>query len=558
MTLVRLTAYLCTYLAYSTPVFAQCAHVNYSWTGAFGQTAPRAISTDPLGDIFLTGYFGGMQDFDPSAAIDQHASNGIVDGFVTKLRSDGSYAWTYAVGGIGHDEAAAAITASDYVFLVGNFAGTVDFDPGPVVDEYTAPPGVSNPFITMLHADGSYVATRRLDWPRVGVRGAVSVPGAWQIALVGGYYGPVDFNPGPAEDVHFGLGVFVSTLGLDGSYGWTRTFGSTGFEGGTGIAADPAGNVVITGTFRGAVDFDPGPAFDVHRQVGGIEDIFVTKFYSDGSYAWTRTSPADFDSDIGQVAVDEAGNAYFSGCFSTTIDFDPTDGVDVRVPTPTVPPSISPHDIFVTQLHADGSYGWTYTAGGDGIDLGKAVATTADSVFVVGWFYHTMDFDPGPGVDEHTAAGGNADGFLLELARNGSFRWAKTWGGSGPDGVADLAVDGEGNLIIWGGLAALVDGPTDADPTCSVDDVWLAAGQSVAFVTKFLCADPGDFDLDGDVDLADMARFQTCFTGPDAPRCSPGCDAFDIASNDPASSGVDNAIDLADFDALAPLLTGPQ
>jgi len=29
-------------------------------------------------------------------------------------------------------------------------------------------------------------------------------------------------------------------------------------------------------------------------------------------------------------------------------------------------------------------------------------------------------------------------------------------------------------------------------------------------------------------------------------------------SADPASSGVDNTIDLADFAALAPLLTGPQ
>jgi len=564
MTLVRLTAYLCTYLAYSSPTFAQCPSPRYAWTRTYRHdrgslpTYPRVLTIVEDGVLF-GGAFGGTVDFNPNDdGVDLRTSNGDVDGFITKLRPDGAYAWTYTVGGTGLASISGAVTDTfGGIFAAGGYTGTIEFDPGPGVDQRIADLDGST-FLIMMHSDGTYGWTRTF-WQHAGISGMVLI-GKEDIAIVGVFAGTLDFDPGPGVDEHSSVvgEIFVAKLGLDGSYGWTRNFGGPGYDAGTGIAADPEGNIVVTGTFRGAVDFDPGPGLDVHRQVGRFEDIFVTKFYADGAYAWTRTSPADYYGDIGQVAVDEAGNAYFSGEFTTTLDFDPTDGVDIRVPTPSPPPLTSPHDIFVTQLHADGSYGWTYTVGGDHVDYGRAVATTADGVFVVGEFSHTVDFDPGPAIDEHTAAGGNNDPFLVELARDGSFRWARTWGDAGPAHPLAVAVDPRGDIIVPGVFGALVDGRTDLDPNCSADNLPVTGAQLVTFVTKFVCADAGDFDLDGDVDLRDMARFQRCFTGPGAPRCSPRCDAFDIASADPASSGVDNAIDLADFDALSPLLTGPQ
>jgi hypothetical protein len=58
----------------------------------------------------------------------------------------------------------------------------------------------------------------------------------------------------------------------------------------------------------------------------------------------------------------------------------------------------------------------------------------------------------------------------------------------------------------------------------------------------------GDFDGDGDVDLADAARFQACFTGDDGPF-EPGCE--------PGDANGDERIDLSDLAAFDRARTGP-
>lgn len=58
----------------------------------------------------------------------------------------------------------------------------------------------------------------------------------------------------------------------------------------------------------------------------------------------------------------------------------------------------------------------------------------------------------------------------------------------------------------------------------------------------------GDFDDDGDTDMADFASFQTCMAGPGEP-IGPGCDSRDIDR--------DGDIDLDDFQAFNWAFTGP-
>jgi len=50
---------------------------------------------------------------------------------------------------------------------------------------------------------------------------------------------------------------------------------------------------------------------------------------------------------------------------------------------------------------------------------------------------------------------------------------------------------------------------------------------------------PGDWDDDGDVDLADYAALPACLTGPEVGPPDAGCDVFDFDS--------DLDVDLADF-----------
>jgi hypothetical protein len=56
----------------------------------------------------------------------------------------------------------------------------------------------------------------------------------------------------------------------------------------TGVAVDADGNRYVTGSFSGTRDFNPGVGADIKTAANG-EDLFVTRFNADGSYAWTQT-----------------------------------------------------------------------------------------------------------------------------------------------------------------------------------------------------------------------------------------------------------------------------
>ncbi len=73
---------------------------------------------------------------------------------------------------------------------------------------------------------------------------------------------------------------------------------------------------------------------------------------------------------------------------------------------------------------------------------------------------------------------------------------------------------------------------------------------------------PGDFDGDGDLDLADYVVLANCFGGPDVvptgPVCCPTGGEPPEPCNSPGDFDRDNDIDLADVLEFQFRFTGPQ
>ena len=63
-----------------------------------------------------------------------------------------------------------------------------------------------------------------------------------------------------------------------GVHQWSQRFGGDEFEGPRGIAVDGAGNVIVTGTCSGAVDFGGGAL------IAADHDIFVAKYDASGTH----------------------------------------------------------------------------------------------------------------------------------------------------------------------------------------------------------------------------------------------------------------------------------
>lgn len=108
--------------------------------------------------------------------------------------------------------------------------------------------------------------------------------------------------------------------------------------------------------------------------------------------------------------------------------FDPGAGVFNLTSVDNPSTANNQNDIFISKVDADGNFVWAKQLGG--IDLKDATAVGVDAagnVYTTGFFYGTVDFDPGVGVSNLTSIG-YSDIFISKLDASGNFVWAKQMG----------------------------------------------------------------------------------------------------------------------------------
>jgi len=114
--------------------------------------------------------------------------------------------------------------------------------------------------------------------------------------------------------------------------------------------------------------------------------------------------------------------------------------------------------LMVTRVYAQSFESeWIRTLNGPGTEVVKAVATdNGGSVYATGYFTGTVDFDPGPGTYNLTAAG-MQDIFITKCSSSGELIWARRMGGPGNDAANDIAIDPVGNVLTCGFFHYTVD-----------------------------------------------------------------------------------------------------
>jgi len=351
--------------------------------------------------------------------------------------------WARTWGGPSWDKGYGVATdGNSNVYVTGWFIGTVDFDPGSAVDEHTANSSYDI-FLSKFDSNGEFQWARTLDGAGPEYGCAVAVDGSGNVYVAGG-----------AGD------VFLTKFDSNGEFQWTRTWGGEYADRGFGVAVDGSGNIYVTGS---------------------SVKIFLRKYNSNGEFQWSRTwghysEFIKWDNGYG-VAVDVSGNVYVTGYFVDTTDFDPGPGVDMHKCNGG---GELGDDVFLSKLNSNGEFQWARTWGWHDIDRGYAVAVDGSgNACVTGCFNGKVDFDPGPGVDEHTANDG-AGAFFSKFDSNGEFLWAHTWGGSSGARGHGAATDGYGCAFITGSFS----GAVDFDPGPGVD--WHGSnGLSDIFLSKF-------------------------------------------------------------------------
>ncbi len=164
--------------------------------------------------------------------------------------------------------------------------------------------------------------------------------------------------------------------------------------------------------------------------------------------------------DVGfSIDVDPIGNAYTTGYFGGTADFDP--GVGTYTLN-----SISIDNSFISKLDASGNFVWAKSIVGPSVSSNRGSSIVIDGVgniLTTGWFTGTTDFDPGASIFNLSTAGVAANNcYILKLTSLGNFVWAKQITGpiSSFGEGSSINVDVSNNIYTTG----LFGGTQDFDP----------------------------------------------------------------------------------------------
>ncbi|HEY9862880.1 MAG TPA: SBBP repeat-containing protein, partial [Candidatus Obscuribacterales bacterium] len=294
--------------------------------------------------------------------------------------------------------------------------------------------------------NNNYIWARSLGGSNDDFTTDISLDSARNIYLSGNFES-TDFDPGTGTTlINQGLSdIFFAKLDNDGNPAWAKSLGGSKDDFASGISADDAGNVYITGNFD-STDFDPGTGTNLSNQGGS--DIFIAKLDSNGNPVWAKSLGGSKDDFTNSISADDAGNVYITGSFES-IDFDPGTGTNL--------PNQGRSDILVAKLDSSGNLVWAKNLGGSKNDSATDISLDSDGNIYLTGNFESIDFDSGTGTNLINQGG--SDIFIAQLDASGNPLWVENWGGSKDDSATGISLDSDGNIYLSGNFES-----TDFDP----------------------------------------------------------------------------------------------
>jgi hypothetical protein len=425
------------------------SYFGTGWARTWGncyQIYCNDVVVDTEGNVYVTGCFRDPADFDPGPGEDIRIPLGYSDTFICKYDRYGTYQWARTWGGddtslLSSDRGyGVAIDQDGNILVAGSFFGNIDFDPGPDVFMLEAN-GENDAYVSNFDKDGNFNQAKSFGGTGKDKAMDVSVDSSGNILLTGQFEGIVDFDPGPGIYELEASRCYINKLDSNGDFIWACCWGSDYYSNkGIEIKTDEQENVLVTGTFSGEVDFDPGPD-EVYRTSESGVSIYLSKFAPTGDFIWVNVKNMLSSTYVHGLEIDSAGNCLIAG----RADYG------------------APHEywamMFLNKIDTSGSDIW----GNQWLYVENEIANIAydvaldqdDNSYITGQFDGTIDFDCGPGEDEHI---GNSSLFAAKHDSDGSFIWVQTW----DDAIEEtpghaICTDDEGSVYIVGDYSGTID-----------------------------------------------------------------------------------------------------
>ncbi len=439
------------------------------------QNYPHALKKDVSGNLIMAGSFSNTIDFDLGPGITKLTSNSNASIYFAKYNDAGSliYAKTLNSNTSAYIEGAET-DASGNVYIGGYFSGTVDFDPGPSTQNYTATSGQwgYDSFIAKYDATGNFVFVKVVTGGSVTIR-SMTIDLSGNLYIGGVFYGATDFDPGIGVANLNGSSSsnsFFAKYNANGNLIYAKEIGSTNnyfFD----IDVDNIGNAYLTGEFSSTIDLDAGAGSAIFSSAGD-RDIYFAKYDVSGNYLFGKSFGGDSWDRAVELNLDASGNILLVGEFSGTSDFDPGAGNAYLTSSAFTDPFIAKYDPTGNYIFAKSLAGPEYEY------LNKLQTDNTGAIYVSGGFNETIDLDPGPAIANQTS-NGQHDIFIAKYSSDGNYIYGKSMGG--PDfEYAYITALGSGSVSLVGKFRSTCD----FDPGAGTQNLTANYGDGI-FLAKY-------------------------------------------------------------------------
>lgn len=287
-----------------------------------------------------------------------------------------------------------------------------------------------------------------------------------------GRLGPYHFSSDSTLDIVFGK------YNLASGYEWVRPLGSKeGRDLPQGIAADESGNILLTGTFGGRVNFG-GRSF---QSIGignvGPSDFFLAKYTPSGDLLWVKHAGGK------RIAYEQTGNNFGLAVTSDADNNVLFTAMYVGAPVfegDTLPIGGPNEESLIAKFSPDGQLEWTQTITGDYMVHPFDIQTDSyNNVYVTGDFgHHNLGGRAFFGKEQVLSTRGGRDIFLAKYSSEGELLWVRQAGSAqkenGHDYARSLAIDRNGNCIIAGEFVGSTIFQQDTLPGYGGRDIFVA------------------------------------------------------------------------------------
>lgn len=281
-----------------------------TYYGGSGQEAGNGVTTDALGNVYLTGVtwsssgiaYGGFQN---------SFGGGSTDAFVVKFDSAGVRLWASYYGGPGNDDGSSIVTdIAGSLYIAGTTRSISDIASGGFQSVFGG--GNTDAFLVKLDSAGNRIWATYYGGTGEESGTDVAPDPTGNIYLTGNTTSTSDIATSGFQNVNGGgADAFLVKFDAAGNRIRGTYYGGSGGELGTAVSTDPSGNAYLAGRTTSIAGISDGGFQNSYG--GGFNDGFLVTF-SDSGTRICATYYGGTGNDMAEgITMDAIGNLYMVG-----------------------------------------------------------------------------------------------------------------------------------------------------------------------------------------------------------------------------------------------------